>query len=262
MRILVTNDDGIRAGGLVSLVEALSDDAEVLVVAPDRERSATGHGITVHHPLRVEETRVGRAGIQGWAVEGTPADCVKLAIDYLMPDPPDIVVSGINRGPNLGTDVLYSGTVSAALEGIIHDIPSLAVSLTTYSDPDYSHAALVARGLVHTISRGEFPPDVLINVNVPALPPDLIQGYRIARLGTRRWQNVFEKRRDPRGRLYFWLAGDVVDVPGEAGTDVEAIREGLISITPIHFDLTNYSIMKDVGGWLGEKIIPGLGPCR
>lgn len=261
MRILVTNDDGFRAPGLVALVDALGEiqcditgkTDEILVVAPDRECSATGHGITVHRPLRAEPIRLGCWEVQGWAVEGTPADCVKLALDFLLTEPPDVVVSGINRGPNLGTDILYSGTVSGALEGAIHGIPSLAVSLASFTDNNYQTAAMIARDLVVRIVAGEFPPDILLNVNVPALPPEKLRGIRVTRLGTRRWQNVFEKRCDPRGRVYYWLAGDAVDAPGEAGTDVEAVSEGFTSITPVHFDLTDYKVMEAIRNSLEDR---------
>lgn len=258
LRILLTNDDSIYAPGLAVLWDALQDIAEVDVVAPDRERSATGHGITVDQPLRAE--RISMFDGRAWAVNGTPADCVKLAISCLLKERPDLVIAGINRGPNLGIDVLYSGTVSGALEGLISGIAALAVSVTDYHSPDYRYAASFTRKLAPLVLENGFCRDSLLNINVPSLPPEQIRGVKVTRLGNRKYVNCFETRTDPRGRAYYWLGGDVIDViddSSEMDTDVATIRENMVSITPIHIDLTNYralNILKDLlGGLSGEE---------
>lgn len=239
MRILISNDDGIHADGITELRKTLEELAEIYVVAPDRERSACGHKITMHRPLRVEEITYGPRS-RGWSVDGTPSDCVKLGLEALLPEPPDLVISGINYGPNLGTDVLYSGTVSAAIEGIINSIPSIAVSLASYEYRDFSHACRLVKDIVQKSAK-EIPPGTLLNVNLPACPP---RGTRVTRLGSRRYVNVFDKRIDPRGRVYYWMAGEPFDVDrDDPETDVGAVLEGFASITPIHFDLTDYKMM-------------------
>lgn len=248
-RVLVTNDDGILALGIQALVEVLQDFAQVTVVAPDREKSATGHCITVHSPLRVEEVELPGATGGAWAVDGTPSDCVKLAVQSLMPAPPDLIVSGINRGANLGTDVLYSGTVSAAIEGIINDIPSIAVSLNTFENPDFSYAAKFTKKLVEYLFTNNLTVDTLLNVNIPAIPESEIKGVSIAKLGNRKYDNLFEKRTDPRGKCYFWMGGKVVDVHNDPDADVSALERGEVTVTPIHFDLTNYRIIDEVKKW-------------
>lgn len=253
LRIFLTNDDSIYAAGLAALWAALQDIAEVVVVAPDRERSATGHGITVDQPLRAE--RVSLFDGQAWVVNGTPADCVKLGINCLLEEKPDLVIAGINRGPNLGIDVLYSGTVSGALEGLISGIPAVAVSVTDYHNPDYRYAASFTRELAPQVLRNGICRDTLLNINVPSLPPEKIRGVKITKLGNRKYINCFETRTDPRGRVYYWLGGDVVDVIEESpdmDTDVASIKENKVSITPIHIDLTNYRAMNALKRFLGE----------
>lgn len=243
MRILISNDDGILAGGLLALKKALDPLGDVYVVAPEQEKSGTGHGITAHKPLRPKQVLLAD-GSRGWSVNGTPADCVKLGLEALLPAAPDIVISGINRGPNLGTDVLYSGTVSAAIEGIINGIPSVAISLATYEHENYEHAAAFAARITPLLAPGgsaasEF---TLININVPPTTP---RGVRITRLGHRRYVNVFHKRVDPRGKTYYWMAGEPEDSAPDnpvvdAHVDSEAIKNHYISVTPLHFDLTDY----------------------
>ncbi|MHB8172136.1 MAG: 5'/3'-nucleotidase SurE [Thermincolia bacterium] len=247
MRILITNDDGIYANGIQALRKAFAKLGEVTVVAPDREKSATGHCITVHHPIRVEEFCFIDQPCQAWAIDGTPSDCVKIAVQNLLDQPPDLIVSGVNRGPNLGTDVLYSGTVSAAIEGAIEGFPSLAVSLTSFNHPDYTYAAEFATQVGRLMVEDGLPAGTLLNVNVPALPREEIQGISISRLGNRRYKNIFHKRTDPRGKIYYWLAGEAYDLDDDDPlTDIAAIKRKEISITPIHFDLTNYQIMDQV----------------
>jgi 5'-nucleotidase len=249
LRILLTNDDGINAPGIQALWRELAAIGEVTVVAPDSERSATSQAITVHHPIRVDKFCIEDPPICAWRVVGTPTDCAKIAIEALLPDKPDLVVSGINNGPNLGTDVLYSGTVSAAIEGALHGIPSLAVSLATYETADFRPAARFARKLALAMAARKLPPDTLLNVNVPALPADKLAGVEVTRLGVIEYENTFERRQDPRGRAYYWMGGSLVDRGNEDGTDVVAIKKGKISVTPIHFDLTNYAIINLIKEW-------------
>ena len=253
MKILITNDDGINAKGIEALAIALKNVGEIYVVAPDRERSATGHGITVHHPLRVQETNNFGDSVKSWWVDGTPADCVKVAIQGLMTDLPDLVVSGINLGSNLGTDVLYSGTVSAAIEGIIHDIPSFAISLSTDKNPDFCYATDFAKYICTEIKEQHLTIDTLLNINIPALTSTKIKGVKVTKLGTRRYKNCMEKRFDPKGRIYYWMGGEAIDINKDDGTDIAAIEQGYVSVTPIHFDLTNYKIMNEVESWNLKK---------
>lgn len=249
MRLLLANDDGIFAEGISVLRRTMEEIAEaVYVVAPDRERSAAGHAITVHRPLRVREVQFQNEKSRGWVVDGTPADCVKLGLENLLDRRPDMVVAGINYGPNLGTDVLYSGTVSAALEGTLNDLPAIAVSLAAYvPEPDFTYAAALVRNLVPMVITHGLPPGTLLNVNVPPGEP---RGIRITRLGNLRYVNVIDKRTDPRGRTYFWMAGEPLSVDGDdPDTDVGAVRQGYISITPVQVDLTNHCLIGELRKW-------------
>lgn len=249
MRVLITNDDGIRAAGLFALVEARPADADVWVMAPDRERSATGQAITIHKPLRVDKVRMW-PDVEAFQVNGTPSDCVKVATE-LMDKRPDIVLSGINRGSNLGTDVMYSGTVSGALEAAIYDIPAIAVSLDdpdAYEPEQYATAAKVAWSLARRLVAGGLPLGTLLNVNVPAGTD--VRGWRATRLGIRRYRNVLHRRLDPRGREYYWMAGEIEDVDGDdENVDTVAVRMGYVSVTPISFDLTHYKALELVKQW-------------
>lgn len=248
-RFLLTNDDGIHSDGLRALALAFAEIGEVFVVAPDREQSACGHAITMHHPLRVEESQMPGAA-KAFAVSGTPADGVKLAIEApLLEAPPSFVISGINRGPNLGTDVIYSGTVSAALEAVLRGIPAIAVSLCEPSEPGYAYTASLAARLAGTWINSALPPETLLNINVPGVPPEEITGYSLARLGRRNYERVFERRLDPRGRVYYWLAGEPLE-DSEPGTDIAAILQNRVSITPLHFDLTRFDVFAQVSEWL------------
>lgn len=249
MRILLTNDDGIFAPGIHALLPVLSQLGEVSIVAPDRERSATGHGITVHHPLRVEHYCIPNSQICAWMVDGTPADCVKIAIQALLPVKPDLVVSGINAGSNLGTDVLYSGTVSAAVEGAILGLPAVAVSLNQHVKPDFSYAASVTKTIIQKMLQKGLPPNTLLNINVPAGTAGDMRGIAITKLGNRQYENTFERREDPRGRVYYWMGGNVVNVENDPDSDVAAIEKGYVSVSPVHFDLTSYDIMHTLEKW-------------
>ncbi|MBN8561356.1 5'/3'-nucleotidase SurE [Leptolyngbya boryana CZ1] len=258
MKLLVSNDDGVYALGIQTLANALAEAGhEVTVVCPDRERSATGHGLTLHDPLRVQEmSHLFHPNIKAWACSGTPSDCVKLAIWALLETPPDLVLSGINHGSNLGTDVLYSGTVSAAMEGVIEGIPGIALSLTSFQSREFQTAADFACTLVRQLEKDPLPELTLLNVNVPAIERDEIKGAIITRQGVRRYTDVFEKRVDPRGKIYYWLSGELLedvddpDIPNDVPTDVQANRENYITITPLHYNLTSPLGLKMTQNWI------------
>lgn len=258
MRVLLTNDDGIFAEGLHALRKELEEveGLELFIVAPDRERSASAHAITIHRPLHVEELNLNEGRSRAWAVNGTPADCTKLAVEAILRDRPDLVISGINRGSNLGTDVFYSGTVSAAIEGAILGLPSIAVSLATWENPDYTAAARYTRLLALKVAEVGLPPYTLLNVNVPPLDEQEIAGVAITRLGVRRYTNVFDRRVDPRGRVYYWMAGEVDDPDADPESDVMAIKNNMISVTPLHLDLTYHRLRKDLPNWDGILKFP------
>ncbi|MDW7729687.1 MAG: 5'/3'-nucleotidase SurE [Bacillota bacterium] len=251
LHILITNDDGIHADGIQYLSQVLAEDNSnyrLSIIAPDRERSAVAHAITMHKPLRVEHiTFMHNPALSGWSVNGTPSDCVKLAVEAILDHKPDLVISGINRGSNLGTDVLYSGTVSAAVEGLIMGIPSVALSLTAAGKSEnYIYAARFIGKLIPVLINSSIEPSTLINVNVPA-DTGSIKGVRVTSLGSRRYCNTFEKRVDPRGMYYYWMAGELVDDdPEDDDSDTKAIREKYISVTPIHFQLTNRQVMPEL----------------
>jgi len=242
MIILVSNDDGIHSEGLRALEEALAAVGELYTVAPDREQNAVSHSLTLHRPLRIEEMAPRR-----FAVNGTPTDCVNLAVKGFLPVRPQLVVSGINKGANLGDDITYSGTVSAAIEGSLLGIPSIAISLvirdTTYH---YVPAAEIAATLAAEVVAQGMPPDTLLNVNVPNLPRQELKGYRLTRQGKRRYAEKIEARVDPRGKKYYWIGGDDLGFDPDEGTDCVAVHEGFISVTPLLVDLTNYSSLQEL----------------
>jgi 5'-nucleotidase len=245
MRFLLTNDDGIYAKGLASLYRELSRDAECIVVAPEVEQSAVGHAITIFRPIMVREARKNGTAL-GYAVAGTPADCVKLGIRELVEAPVDLVVSGINRGANVGTNVLYSGTVSAATEAVILGVPSLAISLDSHKEADFTFAARFARKMAAFILRNAWK-DVAVNVNIPALPEAEIKGVVVVKQGRARLLENFEKRVDPRDNIYYWLAGETHLAEGEApDSDACALRQGYITVTPIYYDLTCHEALQDL----------------
>jgi len=250
MKILISNDDGIFASGIRALMEVLSKEHDVYVIAPDRERSAAGHSITLHTPLRVEELEPKFNVKRAWAVTGTPGDCVKMGINAILAEDelPDIVITGPNHGPNLGIDILYSGTVSAAMEGAILGYPSIAVSVAgNYQDLDhFYYAAEFIRKFLPNIQKIHIPPKSILNINVPTIPAEDITGLEITRLGTRMYTDTYEKRVDPRGKTYYWLAGELITQNEEPGTDIEAIRNNKISITPLTFEITHKSVMPEL----------------
>ncbi len=249
MNILLTNDDGIFSEGIRALYESLSKLGKVTIVAPDTERSAVGHAITLSDPLRVK--KINRGGkFFGYATTGTPADCVKLAIRAILKKRPDIVVSGINLGPNVGYSVLYSGTVSGATEGAILVIPSFAISLATFTNPDYSFAAEFAKKLAKQILKYKnLPKGTLLNVNIPAVAKKHIKGVRIVKQSGRAIEERFDKREDPRKRIYYWLTGEIIKSDAKEDADIETIRKNYISITPIHCDMTNYDFIEMLKQW-------------
>jgi len=248
MRYLLTNDDGIYAKGLSVLYEELSKNADCLIVAPEVEQSAVGHAITLFRPLMVRRA-VKNGRFLGYAVAGTPADCVKIGIKELSDGPVDLVVSGINRGANVGINVLYSGTVSAATEGIILGIPSLAVSLDTHKDADFSFAARFARKMAAFMVENLPFNGTTLNVNVPALPENEIKGIAVTRQGRARLMENFDKRTDPRDNIYYWLAGETqFSAEEDPDSDACALKRGMITITPLHYDLTRHDALKDLSG--------------
>lgn len=250
MRVLITNDDGISSAGLVALVRAFEEAAETFVVAPEQERSATGHAITLHKPLRAHAAAIPGSPVRAWATNGTPADCVALGIlDLLEGNRPDVVLSGINVGPNIGRDLTYSGTVSGAMEGAIFGVPSIAVSIGAFRSPIFSVAAAFAVSLARSILERGLPEDTLLNVNVPNRPGDQIGGVSVTRQGTKRYVSRLEKRTDPRGRTYYWLTGEPAPLPDEEGTDSWALAQGRISVTPIGLDLTDVGLRKELEAW-------------
>lgn len=251
MRILISNDDGVWARGIRVLAERVSreSDLEVYVVAPDRERSATGHALTLHKPLRVEEIEMSGNLKGAWWTTGTPSDCVKFAVGHLIPSPVDIVISGINSGPNLGGEILYSGTVSAAMEGAFLEIPSIAVSIGSEGPRHYEVAADFIVSLIRKLSKADFGKRVFLNVNVPNLPAQQIAGVRATRLGVRAYTDHFEKRVDPRGKVYYWLAGEAIEEGEEEGTDAWCMHHKIISVTPISFNMTDSSMKERLEQW-------------
>ena len=253
MRILLTNDDGIYAKGIEVLHEHLSKDHDVVVVAPETEQSAVGHAITLTDPLRVKS--IDRNGnFFGYAVKGTPADCVKLAVNELMKPPPDLVVSGINLGANVGINVIYSGTVSAATEGTILGVPAIAVSINTFRDPDFQPAARFARLLVRQVKEHGLPPYTSLNVNVPAISESKIRGVLVTRQGVTRFVEKFDRRMDPRENVYYWQCGSNPPLEEDGDTDASALAQDCISITPIQHDLTNYDFLESLRSWSFPRI--------
>lgn len=249
-RILVTNDDGVHAQGLLALKQALDSLGEVIVFAPDHNWSAAGHTKTMHKPLRVEETTLAD-GSPALTSNGAPSDCVALAVLGLVDPPIDLVISGINLGANMGYDITYSGTVAGAMEAVVNGIPAIAVSQEIQDgvEVDFSLAANVARRMAALVLEKGLPPDTFLNVNCPArparVPPDIV----VTRLGRRVYRDALVRREDPRGRPYYWIGGDPPTGVPEPGTDVGALAEGNVSVTPITMDMTHYRFLADLRTW-------------
>jgi len=246
--ILVTNDDGIAAPALLALRTELASLGRVIVVAPDRDQSATSHSLTLHRPFRIH-----RHDVDLYSVDGTPTDCVVCAWYGLLEQPPDLVVSGINHGPNMGEDVFYSGTVAAAIEGTLQGAPSIAASLVTRELTDFREpAAFVARLARQTLDRG-LPRRGLLNVNIPFLPWDAIEGVKVTRLGSRVYNDTLVRKVDPRGREYYWIGGEDPVWDPRTGTDFHAVHNGWVSVTPLRLDLTDESGLSQLEGWALQK---------
>lgn len=249
MDILISNDDGVLAQGLGVLAEACNTLGKVTVVAPDREQSGTSHSLTLHRPLRATRRADG-----AYQVDGTPTDCVLLALGALMPDKPDFVISGVNHGPNMGEDVLYSGTVAAAFEGLAAGIPSVAVSYGSF-DLEHldSYRSRLQELLADVVAVSDFPKETLLNVNLPAIAAAKVKGVKVTHLGSRVFHEEIARMKDPWGRDIFWIGGGHVTWSGGADSDFQAVRDGYISVTPLHVDMTNYRLLDDVRSWkLGE----------
>jgi 5'/3'-nucleotidase len=237
--ILLSNDDGITSDGLLALQETLADLDEIWVVAPDRDQSAVSHSLTLSRPLRIEPV-----GPRSYVVDGTPTDCINLAINGILRERPRLVIAGINRGANLGDDITYSGTVSAAMEATLLGVPAIAVSLVGRTQFDFTAAAAFTRRVVMAVLRDPLPPDTLLNINVPERDADQIKGFALTRQGKRRYSDAIIEKVDPRGKKYYWIGGDQLDFIAAEGTDFSAVHSGLISITPLHLDLTNYASLR------------------
>ena len=243
-RILISNDDGISARGLIALAQAIAPLGELWVVAPEHEQSATSHSLSLHRPLRIRKQQ------ERWfAIDGTPADCVYIAVNHLMKDgPPTLVLSGINHGPNLADDVIYSGTVAAAMEGCILGFPAIAFSLATRKNFEFEHAAAFAHSLVKTALASTIPKRMLLNVNIPGHGP--VTGYEVTKLGRHDYKADVIEKADPRGRHYYWIGGTGYEHVNEAGTDVTAVLdEKRASITPLMLDLTQHSFLQPLQAW-------------
>lgn len=247
MKILLSNDDGVYAKGIAVLAECLAEMAEITIVAPDRNRSGASNSLTLHSPLHTKELRE-----RVISVEGTPTDCVHLAITGLLDEEPDMVVSGINEGANLGDDTLYSGTVAAASEGRFLGLPAIAVSLVGKHCMHYQTAGIVARLLVKKLRHAPLPSDTILNVNVPDIPFEEIQGFEITRLGTRHMAEKAIEMKDPRGNPIFWIGPAGPEADAGPGTDFYAVNNNRVSITPLKMDLTNHHALESVGEWLGD----------
>ena len=247
MRILLSNDDGYQSRGLSVLAETLRAFAEVTVVAPDRDRSGASNSLTLERPIRAAVADNGFV-----RVDGTPTDCVHLAITGLLDEEPDMVVAGINAGANLGDDVLYSGTVAAATEGRFLGYPAMAVSINAFQPAHWETAARVARELLETLPQATVDRDLILNVNVPDLPFDALKGYRATRLGHRHKAEPVFRSEDPRGHPIYWVGPPGGEQDAGPGTDFHAIREGWVSVTPLQVDLTRHSVLPGIKGWLSE----------
>ncbi len=247
--ILVTNDDGITAPGIRALVEAMKTLGDVVVVAPDSPQSAMGHAITISKPLRMYKTEV-HGEVLGYQCSGTPVDCVKLAVNKILHRLPDLCVSGINHGSNSSINVIYSGTMSAAMEGAIEGIPSIGFSLLNYAqDADFSAAKEIAIKVASEVLKNGLPKDTLLNVNIPNLSSENIKGIKICRQARAKWEEKFDERKDPHGQPYYWLTGQFINMDKGEDTDEWALANGYVSIVPVQFDLTAHHAVSLLNQW-------------
>lgn len=255
MKILITNDDGINSTGLHILVKEIEKDNEVIVAAPSNQRSASSHSITIHDSLFIKEVKIGGIKSRAFSVNGTPADCVKIALEKIINGSVDMIISGINYGLNIGTDVIYSGTVSAAIEGVIYKVPSMAVSMDiNNSDDALVQAAKYSRSILKTVNKNHIKNDMVINVNFPEKINEGIAGIKVCQLGSRIYTNCYIETINDNNEVGYKLQGDVCDDSGE-DTDVHYIKKRYITITPLHYDLTNFKVLNDVGKWFESSDI-------
>lgn len=257
MKILISNDDGVMAEGIKALTTELSKEHDVYVVAPDRERSAAGHSLTLHTPIRVEELESKFGAKRIWITSGTPGDCVKIGINAILgeDEKPDLIISGINHGPNLGSDILYSGTVSCAMEGAMMGYPSIAISLASMSsEPElFQNVAKFMAKFLHKIKDFNFPPKTILNINVPGIMPEDLAGIAITRLGGKMFTDEYDKRIDPRGKVYYWMAGELIKHCENDDSDLNALRWNKVSVTPITFEMTLNSARPELEKTLCEE---------
>lgn len=244
--ILITNDDGITAPGIRNLVEAVKDLGKIVVVAPDKPQSGMGHAITIGHPLRINKVDVFE-GVESWQTSGTPVDCVKLAVDKILRRKPDLCLSGINHGANHSINVIYSGTMSAAMEACIESIPSIGFSLMDFSyEADFEAARHYVRKIVSSLLKKTLDKHMLLNVNIPSVPLELIKGVKVCRQAYAKYQEDFKQRKDPQGKKYYWLTGAFVNFDKGTDTDVWALENNFVSVVPVLFDLTNYKLKQQL----------------
>lgn len=248
--IFITNDDGISAKGIKSLVEVALEFGDVLIIAPDKPQSGMGHAITVNHPLRLDASRL-FPGLNAYTCTGTPVDCVKLGIYEVMHRTPDLILSGINHGENTSTNVLYSGTMSAAVEGAMENIPSIGFSLASFdADADFSGAQTIVKKVIEMALEKSFPDHVCLNVNIPDLPSEQIKGIKLCRQAHAFWADRFDKRLDQFGKPYYWLTGEFSNEDKGEDTDLSALEQGYASIVPTQFDMTAYKSMEHFKNWI------------
>ncbi len=253
MKILISNDDGIDSPGIAALAKELKKIGDVIVIAPRTEQSAVGHAITMKFPLRITEYSK-NGDFFGYAIDGTPADCIKIGIRNIMKEPPDIVLSGINCGSNTAINIIYSGTVSAAREAAIMDVPAIAVSVTDHDPKHYEYAAKFSAELTRLVIQHKLKTGTLLNVNVPDLPEEEIAGVLLTQQGKSKWDDIYEERRDPYGKKYYWLTGSLIQADDKLVCDQFAVRQNYVSVTPIHFDLTDYETYETMKEWNLENI--------
>jgi len=252
--ILITNDDGINAPGIRSLISVMNDLGEVWVVAPDKGQSGMGHAITVNSTLHVSEVKIDNGPQKEFSCSGTPADCVKIAINELLPKKPDLCVSGINHGSNSAINVIYSGTMSAAIEAGLEDIPSIGFSLLDFSlDANFEPSKSFIKKIAENTLKNGLPNGVILNVNIPKLNVEDIKGIRVCRQAKSTWKEEFDKRIDPRGRTYYWLMGEFVNLDNGEDTDVWALENDFISVVPVQYDLTAYFAIQELNTWDYDK---------
>jgi 5'-nucleotidase len=254
LKILISNDDGIDSPGIAALAKEMKKIGDVTVIAPRTEQSAVGHAITMKIPLRITEYYK-NGDFFGYAIDGTPADCLKIGIRNILKTRPDIVLSGINNGSNTAINIIYSGTVSAAREAAIMDLPAIAISQTSHDAKDFSYSARIASELTKQVLKRGLPNGTLLNVNVPNLPAEEIAGILVTKQGKSKWDDVYEERVDPYGKKYYWLTGSLMETDDKLETDQFAIKNNFVSITPVHFDLTDYATYNSINNWQLENLM-------